>query len=252
MLINLISLEVALCTYLANVHSHVYYGIIFWVNSKRNILTVTFVMMFGAKYKEIKQLYQKLLLKDKQESLQKKLYNTDNLSKDIWKIVKSNKNQATNTNITLKYNDNKLISNPLEVSELFNSYFSLVSGPKTTNTLKSKFTVTTEPKISSSIFMYPTDVKEIRDIVIHLKTKDLTGWDEISSELFKRCIHPILESLVTFINKIINTGIFTEVLKLSIKPLHKHGEKNLASNYRPIALIPTFRKNRKNCTEQNG
>ena len=95
------------------------------------------------------------------------------------------------------------------------------------------------------------DVKEVRDIVINLKTKDSTGWDEISSKLFKRCIHPILEPLVTLINKIINTGIFPEVLKLSIiKPLHKHGEKNLASNYRPIALIPTLSKIvEKNCTE---
>ena len=68
-----------------------------------NLFKETQLTMFGAKYKEIKQLYQKLLLKDKQESLQKKLYNTDNLIKDICKILKGNENQATNT---IKHNDN--------------------------------------------------------------------------------------------------------------------------------------------------
>ena len=45
------------------------------------------------------------------------------------------------------------------------------------------------------------------------------------------------------INNCINKGLFPSILKIAkVIPIHKSGEKDLVSNYRPISILPHFSK----------
>ena len=60
-------------------------------------------------------------------------------------------------------------------------------------------------------------------------------------------IKSVAVSIARYLSKLINTcfqeGIFPDSLKIaSVIPLHKEGEKNEPTNFRPISLLPTLGK----------
>ena len=45
------------------------------------------------------------------------------------------------------------------------------------------------------------------------------------------------------INRSLQTGIFPECMKIAnVTPLHKGGQEDLSTNYRPISLLPVLSK----------
>jgi len=85
--------------------------------------------------------------------------------------------------------------------------------------------------------------QEIISIIKFLKTKNSSGYDEISTKLLKISANYICSPLTYICNKSISTGIFPERLKYSIiKPLFKKGDKTDPSNYRPISMLTSFSK----------
>ena len=73
-----------------------------------------------------------------------------------------------------------------------------------------------------------------------MKKKQSRGVDEISSQLLKVIGKEICKSLTLIINQMIETGIYPENFKIAkITLIHKKGDKNVISNYRPISLLPT-------------
>jgi hypothetical protein len=88
-----------------------------------------------------------------------------------------------------------------------------------------------------------TTIKEIEQIIKSLKTKNLYGYDEISTKILKiRC--PLISPPLNYIcNKILFWGVFPDRLKYTvIKPLHENGDRCDVSNYRPVSLLTSFSK----------
>ena len=80
-------------------------------------------------------------------------------------------------------------------------------------------------------------------IINNLPNKDSCGFDGISTLVMKSIKHVILKSLALIINQIINTGVFTNKLKIAkITPIFKKDDRTLFTNYRPISLLPIFSK----------
>jgi hypothetical protein len=80
-------------------------------------------------------------------------------------------------------------------------------------------------------------------IIKSIKTKNSSGYDEISTKLLKISANYICSPLTYICNKSVSTEIFPERLKYSvINPLYKKGDKTDPSNYRPISMLTSFSK----------
>jgi hypothetical protein len=88
-----------------------------------------------------------------------------------------------------------------------------------------------------------------RKIITSLNTKNLCGYDKISTQILK-ISSPYISSPLNYIcNKVLVTGFFPSRLKYSeIKPLYKKGDKNNIVNCRPSSLLPLFSKVYENVT----
>ena len=95
----------------------------------------------------------------------------------------------------------------------------------------------------ASLFLNPTDVKEIVTLISQLPNKSSSGHDNISNILLKKLIHQIAPVLVEVFNKSMTMGEFPTVMKLAeVVPLYKSKENFLETNYRPISLLTTMSK----------
>ena len=69
------------------------------------------------------------------------------------------------------------------------------------------------------------------------------GHHDISIWMIKLCGKPIVKLLSMIFNNCIDTGTFPNICKRSnIIPVHKKGDKQIVDNYRPVSLLPIFRK----------
>jgi len=75
----------------------------------------------------------------------------------------------------------------------------------------------------------------------YYKTKNLYGYDEISTKILKISC-PFISSPLNYIyNKMPFYGVFPDRLKYAIiKPIHKNDDGYEVSNYRPVSLLTSF------------
>ena len=95
----------------------------------------------------------------------------------------------------------------------------------------------------SSLFLSPTCVKEIKEIVFKLPSKSSSGHDNISNVLLKEIIDQLAPVLVEVFNKSMTIGEFPSIMKLAeVVPSYKGKEHYFENNYRPIPLLTTISK----------
>lgn len=192
------------------------------------------------------------------EAAKKKYFNdkiimSTNPSKTTWNIIKTATNKRNTTDSATSVNiNNKLITNPTNIADAFNTYFSSVVGNLSNNHPGISNTVITDPlnylknnysKPNDSLGLINTTTHEIDKIIRLLKCKDSHGYDEVSMRVIKISAPYILSPLTLITNKVLSTGVFPKRLKFSeVKPLYKKGLKTELSNYRPISLLPSFSK----------
>lgn len=94
-----------------------------------------------------------------------------------------------------------------------------------------------------SMFIQPTDVIEIKNIIYNLKDTKSIGPDGIPMCVIKKSAEVLLTPLAYLVNLTISTGVFPDKLKhADVTLLHKKGDRKDLHNYRPISILPCFSK----------
>ena len=167
-------------------------------------------------------------------------------SKKIWKGINEiihNKSSKDNTDIYLDDNGN-ILTDQKKVANKFNKFYTNVAN----NLLQdlgdspTKFQDYLRNPNEHSIYFGETDPGEIAQIIGKLdisKSGDLYG---ITPKLVKWA-PGIATNLSIIYNRCIELGVFPHLLKITkVISIHKGDSKMVASNYRPISLLPIFGK----------
>ena len=178
----------------------------------------------------------------------KKLFSeSSNNPKKTWKLINDlvrYKKTTTNSIDFMKDKNNQIIKDPGKIGDIFNEYFINI-GPN----LGDSCTVTTNTNhytsslISNSFILSPVTITEVNKLLKNLDINKNNGPDELPNKFIKlghKCIAPILTYLI---NQCFCKGIFPDVLKIStVIPIHKSGDYDLPTHFRPITLTSIFSK----------
>ena len=172
--------------------------------------------------------------------------NKDN-SKKIWKGINNILNRQIRdetSNIFINC-DGNLITEPKCVANSFNNFYSSIANKLVKDLPKpnTKFQDYLKNPNKHELFLKEIDPGEIRDLLKDLdisKAADIYGF---SPKLLKIGYDILCYPLAAVFNLSFSEGIFPTKLKCAkVIPVHKGDSKLLASNYRPISLLPILSK----------
>ena len=97
---------------------------------------------------------------------------------------------------------------------------------------------------SNGQFNFQPETKtQIEKLMNKIKPNVAVGHDNLSAKLIKLATSVISEDLTSLVNLSYETKIFPDQLKIAIvKPIHKKGDNNTPTQYRPISILPTISK----------
>lgn len=187
------------------------------------------------------------------ELAKKKHYNNlieENIndSKKTWRTINEiiRRTQRKQTHIPSEITDESgnSYTDPIAISNVFNNYFARV-GP----TLASKIpppSCIKKQKIHSAVnsfFLQPITEVEVISLLRELNSSKSTGSNEIPIKYLKLATTIIAPILTDLFNYCIKSGEYPDILKVAqIVPIHKKGEKEKCTNYRPISLLSPINK----------
>ena len=141
---------------------------------------------------------------------------------------------------------NTLETDPKILVEEFNRYFSNIA-----ETIKAKLPQPRKnyrsylPRYPSmrSVYFWPTDPQEVKDLTMSSKSKNSTGLDRISSKKLKHMPDKIFFHLSEIFNMSLSQGKFIDSFKIAkVVPIFKDGSRTDIGNYRPISLVSNIGK----------
>ena len=169
----------------------------------------------------------------------------DNIAK-TWKVLNSLISSSPNKNCVEEIvHNNAIVHDSKQIADHFNHFFVNI-GPNLAAKIPQssvKFTSYLETNIPDSLFLKPTDVLEIQQVISSLKNSYSKGHDNLSVNTVKQCNAELSKPLCMIFNKSIVSGIVPDDLKIAkIIPIYKSDDKRMVSNYRPISVLPAFSK----------
>ena len=182
--------------------------------------------------KRLKGEYRKKIALAKKDANSKYANSQKNKNRAMWNILKIETARSNNSPVT----------NSIDSAE-FNTFFAEIANTLYSNLGTNNFNPTLHINIEDTMFLLPTDVFEVSSAIKSLSNSKVTDVYGISSTLLKSVATVIAPHLTNLFNSCFETGIFPDKLKLTkIIPIFKKGDPLNLTNYRPIAIVPTFSK----------
>lgn len=167
--------------------------------------------------------------------------------KDMWKNINMIIYNKPNTmaSISALANDNgDMIINRVSIANSFNIFFRDIGKCLHDNIPTNNTPCITElPNYNpSTMFLFDTTTPEVCAKIMSLKNSATIN-EGISANLCKQNANTLSPILSNLINTCFANGSFPQNLKISrIIPIYKDGYPLLATNYRPISILPVFSK----------
>ena len=143
--------------------------------------------------------------------------------------------------------NNKEYTSGKDISDILAKHFSTV-GKTYANNIKTStrglnYYCNKIPLNNTSLYLKPTDMVEISNIINKLANKSSYGYDHISNKLIKELRPVISYPLMLVFNKSLEEGMFPDLMKqVDTIPLYKAKSTEDCNNYQPISLLLTISK----------
>ena len=129
------------------------------------------------------------------------------------------------------FHENKFVTNFLEKTELFDSFFS-----KQCFLLNNGSNLPNNRYCKTILRRYQDDIAKINQ---NLDSGKARSYDNISILMLKICGFAIYKPLAIIFKQCVDTGTFlSEWKKGNIVPIHKKSDKQILKNYRPVSFTP--------------
>ena len=141
--------------------------------------------------------------------------------------------------------DNQLTSDSLALANYFNNHFASIASKLVDNLPSSlhNFKEYLGTSSADSMYVNPTSLLEVKNILLKLKSKSSSRIDEIPSSVLKSTPDNILQALAHSFNLSLSCGEYISAFKIAkVVPVFKKGNPTEVSNYRPISLLPVMSK----------
>ena len=192
--------------------------------------------------REVQNMTNKLIRGAKKiyyENLGNKLSDPQTGQKCFWNAFKKISNKKKTTNIPPIIENDVYISNFQQKASIFNDYFAEQCNIHDNGSVLPDNILRTNASISH----LDINTKYIVDIIKKYNTNKAHGYDEISVAMLQLCPEEIAIPLSLIFQKCVETGKFPDYWKYAnVQPIHKKGNRQLKTNYRPISLLPVCGK----------
>ena len=154
-------------------------------------------------------------------------------------IISSTKNKKGG-NVSVIIADDNTITDPIQIAENFNNFFTSISTnlQKKIPPTKKTFTDYLEKPNSENFIIAPTTTEEISDLIHNLKSSKSVDPYSIPTKIKKISKKIISLPLSQLINDSMSKESFPNICKLAqVIPILKNDSRLLCTNYRPISLL---------------
>lgn len=192
-------------------------------------------------YKKYTKILNKIIKLTQKSQNNHKIRTCKNKSKTTWRIINNAKRNIPQDTIQkICLSDDSILYDPSDIANAFNDYFVDKIVPISSSGINVTSKLTTQ---RDSMFLQPCIPDDVFKIISFLNNTNSVGYDDISTKILKSVARIICSPISHIINLSISSGVFPELLKISIiKPVHKKLKKECMNNYRPISLIPVISK----------
>ena len=213
---------------------------------------------YQIKYKNYLKCLNKVKRAAKLKYYQQKCIDYKQNTKKLWGLInKINKKTVDKSTLITKIKkDNITYQSGRDVSNILAKYFATI-GKTYAEKIGQPLTPLKEylnkiPINKNRMYISPTCENEISKLIEQLPNKKSHGYDKINNCLLKE-LHPVITfPLTAAFNKSLEEGIFPDCMKdADMVPLFKSKCKADCNNYRPISLLITLSKFRKNNLQKN-
>lgn len=165
-----------------------------------------------------------------------------NIQQDVkafWNFVHSKKNNKKGIPSEMIYNGYR-VEGGQDIAQSFADHFQSVyqvPGKNHQNNLNSNFAC------GENFTLNEVTDNDVSKAIDKLKNKKTMGPDFVPSYVIKGCKDVLVKPFVILLNMSLKQRVFPDKLKIArIIPVYKSGEKNIVSNYRPIAILSNIAK----------
>ena len=198
------------------------------------------------RYKTMRDKINHLLRSEKQKYYSTYFDNNKENMKKIWSKINCiiHRKKTSSNGMCLNIEGN-IISNPQEVGNKFNIFYTTIAQQLVNKLPPAKINYKNYLTniIPETFFMSPTTPDEVETLIKNLNVSKSSDIYDILVKIIKLVGPHISIILSNIFNKSFSRGVFPHKLKYAfVLPLHKGGSKLIVSNYRPISILPIFSK----------